>query len=203
MAKGLGIGIDFGTTNSLVSVDRGEEAVFSLLEGGRPHPSAVWCGTKLQVCNEAKKKISEANAIGSAGVRSIKRYMSDGSRPLLPLHPEADANGRVDPVRIASEVFKHLADHYRANMPRATLDRAVVTVPVGFGSQARKNIAAAAGLAGIEVIQFVHEPLAALVGWFRDPVGPGLRPIPDGDYVVIDWGGGTLDICVVLSLIHI
>jgi molecular chaperone DnaK (HSP70) len=197
MAKKIGIGIDFGTTNSLVSVDRGEKEVFSLLEGGRPHPSAVWSGPKLQVCNEAKKKISESNAVGAAGVRSIKRYLSDGSRPLLPLHPDADANGRVDPTRIASEVFKHLAEHFKANMPRETLDQAVVTIPVGFGSEARKNIAAAAGLAGIEVLQFVHEPLAALVGWFRDPVGPGLSPIPDGDYVVIDWGGGTLDICVV------
>jgi len=197
MARGFGIGIDFGTTNSLVCVDRGEESVFALLEQGRPHPSAVWSGPAIQVCNEAKKRISETNTIGASGVRSIKRYLAEGKRPLLPLHPKADSTGRVDPVEIAGEIFTHLARHFKEGMPRNTLDRAVVTVPVGFGAEARRNIAAAANIAGIEVIQFVHEPLAALVGWFRDPTGPGLRPIPDGNYVVIDWGGGTLDICVV------
>ena len=197
MAQGFGVGIDFGTTNSLVCVDTGEATVSPLLELGRPHPSAVWAGSGIKVCNEAKRKISETNAVGGAGVRSIKRHLADGSRPLMPLHPKADPHGRVDPVEIAGEVFRHLAQHFEENMPRRRLDRAVVTVPVGFGSEARRNIAAAASSAGIEVIQFVHEPLAALVGWFRDPTGPGLRPIPDGNYVVIDWGGGTLDICVV------
>jgi len=197
MGKGLGIGIDFGTTNSLVCVDRGGESVQSLYENRRPHPSAVWCGTEIEVCNAAKKRISEANAVGASGVRSIKRYLADGNRPLLPLHPKADKYGRVDPVDIAGEVFSHLAEHYKENMPRQELKEAVITVPVGFGAQARRNIAKAAKQADIEVIQFVHEPLAALVGWFRHLLGPGLHPIDDGNYVVVDWGGGTLDICVV------
>ena len=197
MAKGIGIGIDFGTTNSLVCVDRGEEKVMPLFEDRRPHPSAVWCGPSVEVCNVAKKRISETNAVGAAGVRSIKRYLADGNRPLLPLHPNADSYGRVDPVEIAGEVFLHLASHFKENMPRGVLESAVVTVPVGFGADARRNIAAAAKRADIEVVQFVHEPLAALVGWFRELLGPGLHPIEDGNYVVVDWGGGTLDICVV------
>jgi len=197
MAKGMGIGIDFGTTNSLVCVDRGEGKVMPLFEDRRPHPSVVWCGPSIEVCNVAKKRISETNAVGAAGVRSIKRYLADGNRPLLPLHPKADSFGRVDPVEIAGEVFIHLASHFKENMPRGVLESAVVTVPVGFGADARRNIAAAATRAGIEVVQFVHEPLAALVGWFRELLGPGLHPIEDGNYVVVDWGGGTLDICVV------
>ena len=118
MAKGIGIGIDFGTTNSLVCVDRGEEKVMPLFEDRRPHPSAVWCGPSIEVCNVAKKRISETNAVGAAGVRSIKRYLADGNRPLLPLHPNADSYGRVDPVEIAGEVFLHLASHFKENMPR-------------------------------------------------------------------------------------
>lgn len=204
MAK---IGIDFGTTNSLmVAYDkRKNEFTYFSYDGERPTPisSTVWYNdNKVRVGSEAREKIHRYSEIpGHHFEKSIK----------LKLGKDYIANifgQSVAPSLVAAEILKHIktvaVDDYKADKVVDDLRRAVFTVPINFSGKARRDLRDAANEAGIEVSTFIHEPFAAIVGYYftrekRDyeTIISDLLAL-DGKYVLtFDWGGGTLDITVV------
>jgi actin-like ATPase involved in cell morphogenesis len=105
----------------------------------------------------------------------------------------------VDPIDAVAEVLKHLqhdAAIPRENLAGYALDRAVITIPVDFGGTERRALRQAARKAGIEVIQFVHEPVAALYAYLRSQSDfrRELARLDGRSVLVFDWGGGTLDL---------
>lgn len=114
----------------------------------------------------------------------------------------------ISPSLIAAEIIKHIktvaVEDYKADKVVDDLRRAVFTVPINFSGKARRDLRNAANEAGIEVSTFIHEPFAAIVGYYftkeqrdYDTIITDLLTL-DGKYVLtFDWGGGTLDITVV------
>src|SRR3954454_5236283 len=187
-------GFDFGTTNSLVSVVVGDRVIDVMdVETGRPHPSIVrYEGGQGGVGREAKE------AVGAAG---IGVHGNTFKSPKFLLGEEAVAVGGVDrsPVDIVADVVRHVRSESLRSPQRnvlGPLDNAVVTIPVTMNGQRRAALREAFAGAGMRVAQFVHEPLAALYGFIRganDPAGMARR-LARRNVLVVDWGGGTLDL---------
>ena len=181
-------GIDFGTTNSVVAASRDPSSAEAV---GLPHPSVVWYGPEgVQVGRKAKANINAyADQIGHRFFRSIKRHLGKSAR--------FDAGGeRLEAWEIAGQIFRHLRDDAIRTNNQWSIESAVVTVPVTFDGPARRDIRRAAGSAGIHVGTFVHEPFAAVVGYYAAS-GWSLDALPEERILVFDWGGGTLDITAV------
>lgn len=197
--KPIAFGIDFGTTNSLLSI--GGELVSAKkpiplwAENKRPHPSVVWYRLDEKPCVgfEAKTNMTEMNeTLGNRFYRSIKRQLGKDRELELP------GQLRVPASRIAGDIFKHLKQHYRDsafNTDGGDLVEAVVSIPIDFDGRARADLRNAMAEAGIQPTTFVHEPLAAAISHFYDPLQK-LARLRGKKVLVFDWGGGTLDVCV-------
>ncbi len=192
------VGFDFGTTNSLISIiDRNGEAIHFLDERNRPIPSAAgYEGTRKILGRKAKERLSEAG-LGVHGniVRSPKKYLGQESITI-------DGSQRA-PVVIVADVVRHVCE--LATSGGRSLDAvtsAVVTIPVdmeGHKRRALRDAFAQAGgrrqAAGVRIAQFVHEPFAALYGFFRrGGLSANLGHYAGNLVLVFDWGGGTLDL---------
>ena len=206
--KNLGIGIDFGTTNSIASVwgndvkrilqERQESlrpVAFWLQDrqlGNRPHPSVVWYkpDDSVVVGFEARSNMQElSGALGHTFVRSVKRALTAA---------EVVHGGRkIQPYELAAEIFKHIKKHGQENpiFHGHTFQSCVVTVPVGFTGEQRRQIRRAMERAGLTLQTFVHEPFAAMVSHFYHPENK-LSALRGKRVLVFDWGGGTLDVCL-------
>lgn len=200
--KDLAFGIDFGTTNSLLSVwgnrvREGRKLPEPMFQGaGRPHPSVVWYQLEHPpiVGEQAKAKMAEEESLlGNAFYRSIKRKLGQNQKEQIP------GEEPVDSWRVAGEVFKHLKDHAEREPVLQRLEsgiqEAVVSIPVHFDGRARRDVRQAMREAGITLTTFVHEPFAALIAQFYDP-DLKLQSLRGRKVMVFDWGGGTLDICI-------
>jgi actin-like ATPase involved in cell morphogenesis len=188
-------GIDFGTTNSLAAVVVGDRAL-ALVDQvtRRPHPSVLWYrGAGVVVGRTARENMDLTETGAPPGfVRSPKMSLRrDG--PIF-------VDGRpIEPADAVAEVFRHLKDDAaqpRESAPGRNLGRAVLTIPVDFGGPERRALRQAATKAGIGVIQFVHEPVAALYAYLRSraDVRRELARLEGRSVLVFDWGGGTLDL---------
>lgn len=188
-------GIDFGTTNSLAAVAVGGR-VLPLVDqvSRRPHPSVIWYrGSDVVVGHEARQNMDITESGAPAGfVRSPKMSLRrDG--PIF-------VDGRsVEPTDAVAEVLGHLkadAAKARGSASGHDLTRAVFTIPVDFGGPERRYLREAARKAGIGVVQFVHEPVAALYAYLRSQpdLGRELARLEGRSILVFDWGGGTLDL---------
>lgn len=188
-------GIDFGTTNSLAAVSVGGRAL-ALVDQvtRRPHPSVIWYrGSDIVVGREARENMDITESGAPPGfVRSPKMSLRrDG--PIF-------VDGRpVEPTDAVAEVLRHLkadASIARGGAPAHDLARAVFTIPVDFGGPERRALREAARKAGIGVVQFVHEPVAALYAHLRaqPDLGRELARLEGRSILVFDWGGGTLDL---------
>lgn len=187
------IGFDFGTTNSLVSVISGDRVIDVVDENGRPYPSVVrYEGEEVIVGEEARQALEDVG-IGVHGntVRSPKFYLGQ----------ETLTVGGVErsPVDIVAAVIRHVrAESLRSGQRQrlGNLDRAVVTIPVNMNGPRRAALREAFAQADMTVVQFVHEPLAALYGYLRgaDDSGSAIRGLMRRNVLVVDWGGGTLDL---------
>lgn len=189
------IGIDFGTTNSLISIILSDKAL-CFVDGNLPHPSMVCYADGKVVCGRKAKQRFEGLASNEADgiVRSPKRLLGKGTHYVL---------GReMEPAQIVSDLMRFLRDDAQnRGIVDSSFDRAVVSIPVSMDGRRRRELRDALMQAGINVVQFVHEPLAALYAHFRDPE-PGARSyreLADELALVFDWGGGTLD----LTLCHL
>lgn len=187
------VGFDFGTTNSLMSVVVGDGVIDVMGDDGRPFPSVVrYEGARTIVGREARDSLDTAG-IGVHGSTVLS--------PKFLLGEETVHVGGVDrsPVDIVRDVVAHVRDASLTGRNRNALDgasRAVVTIPVTMDGPRRAALRDAFLRAGVGIVQFVHEPLAALYGWFREHDDPAdaLRTYDRRNVLVVDWGGGTLDL---------
>ncbi|MEN8133893.1 MAG: Hsp70 family protein, partial [Pseudomonadota bacterium] len=193
MSEKTVVGFDFGTTNSLVTSIKGGRAINFLDDEGLPFPSVVcYEGASTLVGREAKERLGEAG-LGVKGniIRSPKILLG---------HESVFIDGvERNPVDIVSDVLTFVSQQARAGRRGRELgdiERAVVTIPVDMEGYRRAALRDAFRLAGIGIVQFVHEPLAALYGFFRsqDDMDTMLRRYNRKLILVFDWGGGTLDL---------
>ncbi len=185
-------GFDFGTTNSLVSHIVGDRAISHFDSRGLPISSVVcYEGGNVIVGREAKDRLEDAG-LGVYGniVRSPKILMQDDS-----IYVDGVERSTID---VVADVIKGVKDQTLARRAGSmdTLDAAVVTIPITFEGERRAKLREAFGRAGIRIVQYVHEPLAALYGYFRSAGGveENLRRYDRQHVLVFDWGGGTLDL---------
>src|SRR5262249_39111750 len=152
----------------------------------------VWYrGTDVIVGRDARKHLDTMQgAVAQGFVPSPKMALRrDG-----PWHVEGRA---LDPTDVVKEVLRHLRKDAAARKPRGfDLSQAVMTIPVDFGGLQRRALRSAARKAGIGVIQFVHEPAAALYAYLRAQreLQRALAQFESRNVLVFDWGGGTLDL---------
>jgi actin-like ATPase involved in cell morphogenesis len=187
-------GIDFGTTNSLAALVSGNQVISLVDNENRPHPSVIWYrGSETLVGRDARQYLDVTEGGAPAGfVRSPKMRLRRGGQIYVDGRP-------VDPTDAVAEVLKHLKKDAAIARDRAAghvLDRAVMTIPVDFGGPERQALREAAKKAGIGVIQFVHEPVAALYAHLRSKTDfrSELASLEGRSMLVFDWGGGTLDL---------
>lgn len=186
------VGIDFGTTNSLISVITRAGRTKCFDDTGRPHPSVVRYEGEQVICGKKARDKLDKLGIGVLGntVRGPKKLL--GSE-------HVNVDGRImTPVEVIADYIKYLMTHARDNDidQIADLTRAVVTIPVALDGRGRQALREAMLSAGVYVETFVHEPLAALYGYFKDqPDTRDALAYYDGKMVLVfDWGGGTLDL---------
>lgn len=192
------VGFDFGTTNSMASVVIGD-SVITFLDNERPIPSVVsFEGGKVEVGRKAHDKLTSAGlGVQGSTVRSPKTLLG---------RDELIIDGvRRDPVQMVEYVLDHVRRFVLQTKVGRDLkmDRVVATIPVNMEGHRRALLRQAFRQAGMSVVQFVHEPLAALYGYLRTSEGTtDLVKRYDGKLLLVfDWGGGTLDLtlCRVLD----
>src|SRR5512134_1126965 len=173
------IGIDLGTTNSVVSVlEGGEPTVIANAEGARTTPSVVAFAKSGEVLvGEVAKRQAVTNV--DRTIRSVKRHMG------------TDWKHRIDdkdftPQQISAFVLQKLKRDAEAYLGETVTD-AVITVPAYFSDAQRQATKEAGEIAGLNVSRIVNEPTAAALAY-------GLDKEHDQTILVFDLGGGTFDV---------
>lgn len=196
----LAVGIDLGTTNSLVASVRSGEAK-TLVDSAGSHilPSVVrYTQEGIIVGSEAKDSASQ-DPINT--ISSVKRFLGRSvadiqqSYPDLPYQFSAGelptmqvATGQVNPVQVSAEILKVLRQRAEHTLG-GELTGAVVTVPAYFDDSQRQGTKDSATLAGLNVLRLLNEPTAAAIAY-------GLDSGQEGVIAVYDLGGGTFDISI-------
>ncbi len=176
------VGIDLGTTNSVVSVmEAGEPTVLPNAEGGRTTPSVVGFSRSGEVLvGEVAKRQAITNP--DRTVRSVKRQM--GTSWTIDIDGKA-YNAQEISARILQKL-KRDAESYLGD----TVTQAVVTTPAYFDDAQRTATKEAGQIAGLEVLRIINEPTAAALAYGLDKEGK------DQTVLVFDLGGGTFDVSV-------
>ncbi|MFI9064168.1 molecular chaperone DnaK [Streptomyces sp. NPDC053429] len=178
------VGIDLGTTNSVVSVlEGGEPTVIPNAEGARTTPSVVAFAKGGEVLvGEVAKRQAVTNVDRTA--RSVKRHMGD---PQWHFPERGDIDGkRYTAQEISARVLQKLKRDAEAYLGEEVTD-AVVTVPAYFNDSQRTATKEAGEIAGLKVLRIVNEPTAAALAY-------GLDKANDQTILVFDLGGGTFDV---------
>jgi len=179
MAKA--VGIDLGTTNSVVSVmEGGEPTVIANAEGARTTPSVVaWSKSDEVLVGEVAKRQAVTNA--DRTVRSVKRHMGTTWT--------ADIGGRAyTSQEISARILMKLKRDAEAYLGDE-VTQAVITVPAYFDDSQRQATKEAGEIAGLEVLRLVAEPTAAALAY-------GLEKDEEQTVLVFDLGGGTFDVSI-------
>ncbi len=179
MAKA--VGIDLGTTNSVVSVmEGGEPTVIANAEGARTTPSVVaWSKSDEVLVGEVAKRQAVTNA--DRTVRSVKRHIGTNWTQ--------DIGGKsYTPQEISARILMKLKRDAEAYLGDE-VTQAVVTVPAYFDDSQRQATKEAGEIAGLEVLRLVAEPTAAALAY-------GLEKEDEQTVLVFDLGGGTFDVSV-------
>ena len=197
----LAVGIDLGTTNSLVATVRsGQPQTLPDSEGRALLPSVVrYHGGEKTIGYPAQ---AEANQDPVNTIVSVKRFMGKSQDEILATWPNlpyhfvqqsqgvallADGKSR-NPVEISADILRHLRDRAEASLGDE-LTGAVITVPAYFDDAQRQSTKDAAKLAGLHVLRLLNEPTAAAIAY-------GLDSGQEGLIAVYDLGGGTFDISI-------
>jgi molecular chaperone DnaK len=174
------VGIDLGTTNSVVSVlEGGEPTVIPNAEGSRTTPSVVAFSKTAEVLvGEVAKRQAVTNP--ERTIRSVKRHMGDGSWRFT-------ADGKTfTPQQISAFILQKLKRDAEAYLGD-TVSQAVITVPAYFDDAQRQATKEAGQIAGLEVLRIINEPTAASLAYSLDKEN-------DQTILVFDLGGGTFDV---------
>ncbi len=195
------VGIDLGTTNSLVAhVEGGIPRVIPDAEGRALLPSIVAWTPHGVVVGEAARRQLARNAART--VYSVKRLMGRGyedvkddlSRLPFEVTPHAEVvtirigDREVTPPEVSAHVLRALKRRAEAHFGEA-VEQAVITVPAYFNDAQRQATKDAGRIAGLEVLRIVNEPTAASLAY-------GLQKMAEGIIAVYDLGGGTFDISI-------
>ena len=176
-----------------VSVIAGDRPISFLDDDGLSVPSiACYEGAEVIAGREAKRRL-DAAGLGVHGniVRSPKVLLGESS-----VYVGGRERAPVDVVRDVVAHVKEQALRSRLDIDLDGLQRAVVTIPIGMNGAQRRSLRDAFNRAGITISQFIHEPFAAIYGLFRSEEGMDdrLRQYEGKLILVVDWGGGTLDL---------
>ena len=197
------IGIDLGTTNSVVAVmEGGQPTIIPNAEGGRTTASVVGVSRNGErLVGEVAKRQAITNPENT--VFSIKRFMgrrfdeADSERSLVPYRVSRKDDGGIEvdmggkghsPPEISAMVLQKMKSSAEAYLGE-TVDRAVITVPAYFNDSQRQATKDAGEIAGLEVVRIVNEPTAAALAY-------GLEKKKSEKIAVYDFGGGTFDISI-------
>ena len=200
------IGIDLGTTNSVVAVmEGGDPVVIPNAEGARTTPSVVaYTKDGERLVGQVAKRQAVTNPTNT--IFSIKRFMGrkssevESEKKLVPYAVESDSQGRVvvkvanadnqtfTPPEISAMILqkmKQTAEDYLGT----EVTRAVITVPAYFNDAQRQATKDAGKISGLEVLRIINEPTAAALAY-------GLDKKAEEKIAVFDLGGGTYDILI-------
>ena len=179
---GKAVGIDLGTTNSVVAVlEGGDPVVIANAEGSRTTPSVVAFAKDGEVL---VGEVAKRQAITNPGrtIRSVKRQMGTDWKQ--------DIDGKdYTAQEISARTLQKLKRDAEAYLG-TTVDRAVITVPAYFDDAQRTATKEAGQIAGLEVLRIINEPTAAALAYGLDKDGA------DQTILVFDLGGGTFDVSV-------
>jgi Fe-S protein assembly chaperone HscA len=195
------VGIDLGTTNSLVAhVEGGIPRVIPDAEGRALLPSIVaWTSNGVVVGEAARRQLARNSA---RTVYSVKRLMGRGYEDVkdelarLPFEvtPQAEVvsirigDRAITPPEVSAHVLRTLKQRAEGHFGEP-IEQAVITVPAYFNDAQRQATKDAGRIAGLEVLRIVNEPTAAALAY-------GLQKLSQGIIAVYDLGGGTFDISI-------
>jgi molecular chaperone DnaK len=207
------VGIDLGTTNSLVAYMEGSEpVVIPGVDGSNLVPSIVALDVVDPAAENARPTVTVGNSARRAlienperAIYSVKRLMGrgledvQGELKLFPFHLAEDIEaGEVLRIQLGdktftpSEISAYILRQLKRNAERyfgAPVTRAVITVPAYFNDAQRQATRDAGRMAGLDVLRLVNEPTAAALAY-------GLDRAKEGLIAVYDFGGGTFDISI-------
>lgn len=198
----LAVGIDLGTTNSLVaSVRSGTPSTLKDNQGRSILPSVVHYGTDSIVLGQEAHELAQSSPENT--IISVKRLMGRSLAdiqqryPNLPYQFVASDNGlpifettqgQVNPIQVSAEILKSLSQRAVETLG-GDLEGVVITVPAYFDDAQRAGTKDAAKLAGLNVLRLLNEPTAAAIAY-------GLDSGQEGVIAIYDLGGGTFDISI-------
>jgi molecular chaperone HscA len=199
--KGLAVGIDLGTTNSVVAISRDQKvevvrdargsglvpSVVAYIEGAEPLVGEI---ARRQLLDRPETVVSSIKRLMGRGIADLQKL---GGQLPYELGPAADGGmarllvgGRLlTPVEISADILRAVKERAELALGRQ-VDRAVITVPAYFDDAARTATRDAGRLAGLDVLRLVAEPTAAALAY-------GLDSKSEGVFAVYDLGGGTFD----------
>ena len=204
----IGIGIDLGTTNSLVATVR--SGVPKILQDQHDHsllPSIVHYGknengqAQVTVGHNAKELI---NSDSANTIVSVKRFMGRSKADIRFQHPYelvgsdqdmptfVTAHGNQSPVEISAQIFTALKNRADLHLEHE-INGAVITVPAYFDEAQRQATRDAAKLAGLNVLRLLNEPTAAAIAYGLDQ---NSQIVEDQNFAIYDLGGGTFDMSI-------
>ncbi|MGH2640846.1 MAG: molecular chaperone DnaK [Actinomycetota bacterium] len=175
------VGVDLGTTNSVVAVlEGGEPVVVPNAEGSRTTPSVVGFSKTAEILvGEVAKRQAITNP--DRTIRSVKRHMGDKDWSV-----DVDGKGWT-PQEISAQILNKLKRDAEAYLGD-TVTQAVITVPAYFDDAQRQATKEAGQIAGLEVLRIINEPTAAALAYGLD------KQQTEQTILVFDLGGGTFDV---------
>ena len=175
------IGIDLGTTNSVVAVmEGGEPTVISTQEGGRLTPSVVgFSKSGERLVGQLAKRQAISNP--DRTVSSIKRHMGTDYKVTID-------DKKYSPEEISAMILQKLKEDAEKYLGEK-ITQAVITVPAYFSDSQRQATKDAGKIAGLEVLRIINEPTAAALAY-------GIDKTNDHTVLVYDLGGGTFDVSI-------
>ena len=192
LKKQFSVGIDLGTSNSLIAESINKKVTFFKSDESELIPSIVY---------ESEKKLLVGDTKESHSVKSIKRLMGLSSQEVSSLNinnlnldlsddlPYVVINNqKKSAAEISSIILSHLCDIAYKNKD-LTVESAVITVPAYFNDVQRQATKLAAEIANIKVLRLISEPTAAAIAY-------GIDGTKEGNFVIYDFGGGTFDVSV-------
>jgi molecular chaperone HscA len=192
------VGIDFGTTNSLIAFSEGYNAkIIKMQDGSELVPSIV--GFELDKILIGRDAINCKSNVKSVKRLLAKSYSEIVNNPhlqklstIILQHENVPkikfANKSYFLPEVAAEIFKYLKNQAEIFLGKS-FTKSVVSVPAYFNEEARGQVLLAAKIAGLEVIRLISEPTAAAYAY-------GLSNSSRGTYLVYDFGGGTFDVSI-------